>query len=83
MLKNDQQPSDRRDRKTSARSASSAIQYQYNSAGPLSGLSVVSGYDPLLRRSSVSVLSSVSYQYDTAAWLQTVSNGTPSAKPVL
>jgi RHS repeat-associated protein len=55
------------------------------SAGPLTGLSVVNGYDQYLRRTNLtlnaqlSTLTSVSYGYGTASRLQTVSDGTNSA----
>jgi RHS repeat-associated protein len=89
---------DRRGRRTSASSASSVVNFSYNSAGqltnegwtsgPLSGISVISGYDSLLHRSSVTLttnqlpLTSATYGYDAASRLNAVTNGTYTASYV-
>jgi len=62
--------------------------HQYTS-GQLNGISIASGYDNLFRRSSLSaqsqgsgLLISVSYGYDPASRLQTVSTLDPQAAPL-
>ena len=61
--------------------ASDQLTNETYTAGPLSGISVISGYDSLLRRSSLSGIGilPVQYGYDPASRLQSVSDGTHSA----
>ena len=85
---------DRRGRRTSVSWGTNTLNLGYNSAGQMtnetwssgivSGISVISGYDSLLRRNSLQVttngsgLTTTTYGYDNASRLLAVTNGSDS-----
>jgi YD repeat-containing protein len=90
---------DRRGRRTSVAWGTNTVNLSYNAAGQLTNenwsagilrdISVISGYDSVLRRTSLAVesavsglVSSVSYTYDSASRLSTVSSGPDSVEYV-